>query len=237
MDEVLTVQTRTHGRVLVRRAESPAGLLVGYHGYTENAEIHMARLAALPGAEAWTLVSIQALHRFYHGRTEDVVASWMTWQDRELAIVDNIWYVDAALDAVHPEATLPIVHVGFSQGTAMAFRAGVRGRRHSTAVIAAGGDVPPELLLDEHTRFPAVLLLRGERDEWYTQAKFDEDVEALRERHVVLEAGVYPGSHEWNPTVTAIVGRFLSELPHKEIPVPLQPPASRPALYVERPGG
>ena len=43
----------------------PLGLLVGFHGYMENAEMQMQRLEAIPGGLEWTLVSIQALHRFY----------------------------------------------------------------------------------------------------------------------------------------------------------------------------
>jgi predicted esterase len=210
--ETLTVQTRTHGRVLIRRSAAPAGLLVGFHGYMENAEIQMARLEALRGAEAWTLVSVQALHRFYRGGTEDVVAGWMTWQDRELAIEDNIRYVDAALDAVHPDATLPIVYLGFSQGVATAYRAGVRGRRHARAIIAVGGDVPPELLQHSTAVFPPVLLLRGEGDEWYTRNKFEEDVEALRARHIVVQSRSYAGPHEWNAAVADTTAEFLAGL-------------------------
>ena len=59
-----------HGRVLVREARAAAarGILVGFHGYTETARIQMARLEAIPGAAPWTLLAVQALHRFYRGR-------------------------------------------------------------------------------------------------------------------------------------------------------------------------
>ena len=42
---------------------------------------------------------MQGLNRYYtrHG---DMVAAWMTREDRELAIADNIAYVAAVLDAV-----------------------------------------------------------------------------------------------------------------------------------------
>src|SRR6188508_1174465 len=92
----------THGRVLVRDARAAArkGLLVGFHGYMESAKTQMDRLQAIPGGTDWTLVSIQGLHRFYRGRSEEVVASWMTREDRELAMADNLRYVDAAIAAV-----------------------------------------------------------------------------------------------------------------------------------------
>ena len=91
---ILLIETPTHGRVIVRQstAASKAGLLVGFHGYAETAEIQIERLAALPGADAWTLLSVQALHCFYRGRSEEVVSSWMTRQDRDAAIADNVRY-------------------------------------------------------------------------------------------------------------------------------------------------
>src|SRR5262245_42577264 len=97
--EVRIIAATIHGRILVRApTERPgAGLLVGFHGYMENAAIQMERLEAIPGGAAWTLLSVQGLHRFYRGRSETVVASWMTREDREAAIADNLAYVDRAI--------------------------------------------------------------------------------------------------------------------------------------------
>jgi len=204
----------THGRVLVQDAHAAArkGLLVGFHGYMENAQIQMDRLQAIRGASNWTLVSIQGLHRFYRGRSDEVVASWMTREDRELAIADNLAYVAAALDQIPHDRSTRIVYTGFSQGVAMAFRAGVLGTFPSSGVVAVGGDVPPELVADETLRFPAVLLARGSRDDWFTQAKFDKDVAALTTRGVALEPLVYDGAHEWNEPVSDAIAGFLSKI-------------------------
>jgi len=212
--EVHLIPAATHGRILVREARAAAarGLLVGCHGYMENARVQMERLVAIPGAEAWTLVSVQALHRFYRGRTEEVVASWMTHEDREAAMADNIAYLDAALDGVPHDGSTRIVFAGFSQGVAMAFRAAVRGLRRPAGVIAIGGDVPPELLADRAAAFPRILLARATRDEWLTEAKFTADVAALTARGVELRPLVYEGTHEWNEAVSAAAGEFLAAL-------------------------
>ena len=172
----------------------------------------MDRLQAIPDAAAWTLVSIQGLHRFYRGRSEDVVASWMTREDRELAIADNLAYVAAALDQVPHDPSTRVVYTGFSQGVAMAFRAGLRGALPAAAIVAVGGDVPPELEEDPSLRFPAVLFARGSRDEWLTEAKFEKDLAALRSRTVAVEPLVYDGAHEWNPVVSGAIGAFLSRI-------------------------
>jgi predicted esterase len=212
--EIHSVPTTIHGRVLIRHARAAAarGVLVGFHGYMENAAIQMARLEEIPGTAAWTLVAIQALHRFYKGRSEHVVASWMTREDREDAIADNLAYVAAALDLVPYDEATRIVYVGFSQGVPMAFRAAMLGRDRAGGVIAVGGDVPPELLANPAAVFPPVLLLRGSRDiEWYTQAKCDADRAALTARRVKLDTAIYDGAHEWNAAVGEAIAAFIHE--------------------------
>jgi predicted esterase len=202
--DVHVVPTLTHGRVLVRpaRAAAARGLLVGFHGYMENAATQMKRLEEIPGTAAWTLVAVQGLHRFYKGRTEEVVASWMTREDREDAIADNLAYVAAALELAPHDDSTRIIYAGFSQGVPMAFRAAVRGRGRAAGVIAVGGDVPPELLADSSATFPPVLLLRGARDEWYTQAKYDADVAALRQRGAAVQPVTCDAAHEWTAEVS-----------------------------------
>lgn len=209
--KTLNVETRTHGRVLVRETEAAALALIGFHGYAENADIQMERLARIPGADRWTLIAVQGLHRFYRGRSETVIASWMTRQDRDLMIADNIEYVDRVIEAAVP-AGPPIVTIGFSQGVAMAFRAAVRGARRAAGVIGVGGDVPPELLADPASRFPPVLLTSGDRDDWYTPARLESDAAALRTRGIPFETLVYGGAHEWTTDAATAASSFIHRL-------------------------
>jgi predicted esterase len=209
------VPTLTHGRALVREAKAAAqkGVLVGFHGYMENARTQMDRLEAIPGSSAWTLVSIQGLHRFYRGRSEEVVASWMTSEDRDEAIADNLAYVSTVLEHAPLDESTRVVYAGFSQGVAMAFRAGVLGRLRAAAIVAIGGDVPPELLEKTSARFPRVLFMRGARDEWMTVERFEKDVAALKARGVGLSATVYDAAHEWTPEVSQAIGDYLNGIP------------------------
>jgi predicted esterase len=201
----------THGRVLVRSARAAAarGVLVGFHGYGESAAAQMTRLEAMPGAAAWTLVSIQALHRFYDRRAQQVVACWMTREDREDAIADNIAYITAALDLAPESDSRPIVCAGFSQGAAMAYRAACRGPRPGAGVISVGGDVPPELVQDPAVVFPKVLMVRGRDDEWYSHEQFERDRAALESRSVELRSMSVDGGHEWGEPVNVAAGEFL----------------------------
>ncbi len=209
---VCTVETFTHGRFLLRVPLTPAPwpLLVGFHGYGENAEKHMDQLRRIPGIDGWMLLSVQGLHRFYTGRMEEVVASWMTRQDREQAIEDNVAYVDRVVETVarqHPTAAL--VFAGFSQGAAMAFRAAVRGSTRAAGVIALGGDVPPDVHGARAALFGRVLLGRGVRDTWYTDEKLRADVERLQAIGVEVEAVVFDGGHEWTDEFRLAASQFL----------------------------
>ncbi len=217
---VRTIATRTHGRFLVQVPASPAPnrLLVGFHGYGENAERHLEQLRQIPGADQWLLASIQGLHRFYNPRRqEEVVASWMTSQDREQLIADNIEYVDAAVRSI--VAAHPVVHLvfaGFSQGVAMAYRAGVLGALRSNGILALAGDVPPDVLEQPAEAFPPVLIGAGSQDTWYTKQRLDADIERLQAKGVDVRTIVFEGGHEWSDPFRAAAGEFLEEVASSE---------------------
>jgi predicted esterase len=212
------VTTTIHGRYLTipPATPGPAPILVGFHGYAEDAEAQLERLRAIPESSRWLCVSIQGLHRFYQRRTNQVVASWMTRQDRESAISDNLAYVATCIETVAAEwpttTTIPkVVFAGFSQGVAMAFRAAVNTTRGVAGVIAAGGDIPPELTPGALQRLPAALIARGTSDDWYTKDKFADDERRLRDCSVNIRALEFNGGHEWSTEVVAAASQFLRE--------------------------
>ena len=198
-----TIPVQTHGRYLVRDGP-PERLLLGFHGYAQTAERHMADLEPIPGIDNWTVVAVQALNRFYLGRSTETAACWMTRQDRELALADNVEYVRAVVAALPPAET--IVVEGFSQGAAMAYRAAASLDRVAGAIIL-GGDVPP----DVDGPLPPLLIGRGERDEWYTDEKLKKDLKSLAGRAEVRTV-VFNGAHEWTDAFRSAAGEFLASV-------------------------
>jgi predicted esterase len=201
-----TIATSVHGRYLYEERGAER-LLVGFHGYAEDAATHLAELSQIPGIERWSVVAIQALHPFYT-RSGAIVGSWMTSLDRELAIADNIAYIRRVLEALPRPQTL--VFAGFSQGAAMAARAAAFAGRPD-GLIMLGGDVPPDV--DERAALPSVLLARGMRDEWYTDEKFKKDLSFLEAKTRVTRC-VFDGGHEWSDEFRAAAGEFLGRLEH-----------------------
>jgi predicted esterase len=205
------IEAKTHGRYLVEASTSGAPMLVGFHGYAELADVEFDRLRKIDGADQWTVVAIQALHRFYRGRSRDVVASWMTLQDRDLAIADNISYTGAVIESVAREyaTSQTLVLSGFSQGVAMAYRCATHLNHPVDGLIALGGDVPPELDQARLSTIRSVLLGRGIRDEWYTAENLAQDEERLRSAGVNVEAAVFDGGHEWSAEFYRAASGFL----------------------------
>ena len=201
MAETRIIAARTHGRFLVEWGP-PERLLVGFHGYGENADVLLAQMLQIPAIEQWTVVAVQALHRFYRGRgSGTIAASWMTSQDRERAIRDNIDYVRSVV-AEFPSPRR-LVFLGFSQGVAMAYRA-ASVHPNTSAIIALAGEVPP----DVEGPMPPVLIGRGTAEDWYTDEKLKKDLSILGSATQV-ETCVYEGGHEWTEEFRAVAGRFL----------------------------
>ena len=186
--------------------------LVGFHGYQENAAIHFEVLKQIAAGRPVGIVSVQGLHRFYN-RANDVVASWMTTEDREHAIADNIEYVGHVLQAIGLDSGIvrPLIYVGFSQGVAMAYRAAALVQRPCDGVIALAGDVPPDVAPLAGS-LPRILLGWGTDDKWYTAAKAAADLSVLRSAGTDVAEHRFDGGHEWTEAFLSRAGAFVDEL-------------------------
>jgi predicted esterase len=207
-----TIRAAVHGRYLVDIPEHSRATLVGFHGYKENAAIQMEVSRRIAGARPIGLISIQGLHRFY-SRGNDVVAGWMTKEDREQAIADNIDYVGRVLTAIADEFAIarPMIYVGFSQGVAMAYRAAAFVQRPCDGVIALAGDLPPDVA-PMAASLPGILIGRGTDEEWYTAQKAAQDLAVLRLAGVSVEEYVFEGGHAWTPQFIDKAAHFVDEL-------------------------
>jgi predicted esterase len=211
MSLLRTIRASTHGRYVVDIPELSRATLVGFHGYKENAATQMDVLRRIRGDRPIGLISIQGLHRFY-GRGGDVVASWMTKEDRERAIADNVEYVGKVLTMVADEFGLarPLIYAGFSQGVAMAFRTAAFVQRPCDGLIVLAGDVPPDVA-PLAGALPAVLHGRGDKDELYPAGQAATDLALMRAAGVAVEQCIFDGGHEWSPVFIEKSAAFVDE--------------------------
>jgi predicted esterase len=210
--ETRTIATRIHGRFLLEIPEHSRATLVGFHGYQENAAINFEVMKKIAHGRAIGIVSVQGLHRFYT-RANDVVASWMTKEDRDAAIADNVAYVSSVMSAVAEDFGIarPLIYAGFSQGVAMAYRAATLVQRPCEGVIALAGDVPPDVV-PLVSAIPNVLVGRGTEDKWYSAEKAAADLALLRGAGVSVVEHVFEAGHVWDESFIARSGAFIDEL-------------------------
>jgi predicted esterase len=138
------------------------------HGYGQLARYF---LRAFEGLEQERfIVAPEALSRFYlddaHTR---VGATWMTREDREQEIVDQLAHLDALAAYVSGACApgVPISALGFSQGVSTLARWSVLGSTNLHRVAFWGGSLPPELSApDMHARWSRsrIDLVHGEQD-------------------------------------------------------------------------
>jgi len=214
--EPVLVPATVHGRYYLRKAggKPSSALLVAFHGYGQHAKRMLAELERIEGMESWNVLSIQALHPFYDPDSRRVGASWMTRQDREVAIADNLAYVRDVVGKVKSQIGEggPLVYLGFSQGAAMAHRSAVLAGIPCQGVIAVVGDVPPELGEHDLSQVPPVLIACGSRDAWYDEFKLRADVKLLRDKGVEVDPFRFDGSHEWTEALRRRCAEFLHRL-------------------------
>ncbi len=209
------IATITHGRYLVDRGRSGEGapLLVGFHGYGENAERHLEKLQKIPGVEKWLLCAVSALHPFYNTKTGEVIDSWMTKRGRDQVIDDNVAYVARVVAEVKRryQTSDQLVFAGFSQGVAMAFRAAARSGSRCHGLIALAADVPPDVAAGGYD-LPPILLGRGTQDQWYSEAKMDADLKTLSRLGVEVQTCIFDAGHDWTPEFWNQAGEFLGRI-------------------------
>lgn len=218
------IEAQTHGRYLVDWPDGTARapLLVGFHGYAEHAERMLEVLQRIRDTRRWGLASVQALNRFYN-RAEETVGCWMTSQERERQIADNLSYVARVVGAIRSAHAVSdcIVYAGFSQGVAMAYRAAAFVHERAdpspapippaAGLIVLAGDVPPDVA-PRAASLPPVLVGRGTTDEWYTAAKADADLDVLRRAGGQPAVHVFDGGHVWDDSFVARAGAFLDRV-------------------------
>ncbi len=209
------VPTQIHGRYLVDGPSQSNGAshpwLVGFHGYGENAEQNLQQMRRISGAERCLICAIQSLHLFYNTKSREVVGSWMTRQQRLLAIEDNVAYVRSALEGLREQFGAPqsLVLLGFSQGAAMAYRAAARCISSIDGLIILAGDVPPDVADTASGKLPPILLGRGHEDPWYTEEKLQADLDTLKRLDTPVEVCRFPGGHGWSAPFRQAAARFL----------------------------
>ncbi len=178
------------------------------HGHGQLAARFLSRFAPLE-REDRLFVAPEALSRYYltapntvHRPDSPVGATWMTREDREAEIEDQIRYLDLVYEEVFERvdrAGVRLWALGFSQGVATVTRWLARGKVSADRVVLWAGMIPPEL--DEtggralSARGPVTIVV-GSSDEFATPKVVAAQEARLRDLGVAYKTMSFEGGHD-----------------------------------------
>ncbi|CAN5560128.1 esterase [soil metagenome] len=190
---------------------------IACHGYGQLGEIFARHLEGIAGGRRLVLVP-EGLSRFYldhaDGAYERVGASWMTREDRESEITDQVAYLDAVLsETIRGLDESPrIVGFGFSQGGATITRwidqsplLAKRAKRVDRLIL--WGSAPPEDLdlADTWLAEADLTLIVGSEDPFATPERMAHHEALLTDANIPFQRVDYAGGHRILPDVLSAV--------------------------------
>lgn len=179
------------------------------HGYGHLARYFLTKFEGLE--EGVAIVAPEALNRFYLDEAHNRVgATWMTREDRENEITDQLGYLDALVKELRGERTEVPIHVlGFSQGVATACRWSLLGKTELDRLVLWAGSLPPEPSFAElrtawaHLTVEVVL---GSEDPFAGEKELQSTTARLEAAGVLYRLHRFTGGHALEPV---LLGRLI----------------------------
>lgn len=187
-------------------------LLYVLHGYAQLAEFFIKKFDTL--SEEYFIVAPEGMHRFYlSGNSGRIGASWMTKEERENDIEDNINWLNQLDDelCIKYQFEKRIIF-GFSQGGATAARWFYNKKIDAEHLIIWASVFPPDLEISDEIFFDNLernIFLIGNNDQYYSKENQDDLIEFYKSKGFHTE--VYQGDHEIQ---TDILQKVLRRIQH-----------------------
>ena len=181
-------------------ARSAAEIWVVLHGYGQLARFFIRPFVGLETGRF--IAAPEALSRFYTDEAHTRVgATWMTREDREHEMADQVEYLDHLVQRLLAECgkPVPVNVLGFSQGVATACRWAVRGKTTFAKAVLWSGTMPPELKPDELKRAfgkTELTLVHGTSDAVTKEDVLLRNQQTMRESALKQRTIQFAGGHQ-----------------------------------------
>ena len=180
------------------------------HGYGQLARFFLNKFEGLE--DGLLIAAPEGLSRFYlDAQHQRVGATWMTREDREHEIGDQLSYLDALAASLLDECPRAkgLGVLGFSQGVATACRWTALGKANAQHLVLWGGSMPPDLdrsLMRERWGGMQVHLVQGEKDELVPEQVVSANAAILQRAQVEHAVHHHAGGHALD---AVLLGRLL----------------------------
>lgn len=180
-------------------AANARAIWIVLHGYGQLARYFLRKFEGLE--QGLLIAAPEGLSRFYteEGHTR-VGATWMTREDREHEIADQVTYLDAlATELLRTTGEVPLNVLGFSQGVATACRWSLSGNTTIHRLVLWAGGLPPEpdppQLQAAWSKLDLHLVL-GTQDQYAGDGDLQAQSARLRMANVPHQVHRFQGGHE-----------------------------------------
>lgn len=209
MEKQIAVQTQATYLTKNELTENTKYIWLVCHGYGQLARFFIRRFDVLDEKENY-IIAPEGLSKFYLGNDyKKVGASWLTKENRELHLENQLVYLEEIYKNEISKIDLPnvkLVFLGFSQGVATVCRWAAKMKIPFSKLILWAGSFPADLTKDDLAFInnnPEIFLVIGKQDQFLSYVKIDE-----QEKHII-DLGLSPnvimfeGEHEVKREVLA----------------------------------
>tara|TARA_B100000768_G_C11283197_1_gene379999 strand:+ start:1907 stop:2560 length:654 start_codon:yes stop_codon:yes gene_type:complete len=185
------------------------------HGYAMLSEFFIQKFKNLDDGNT-LIIAPEALNRFYiDGTYNRVGASWMTKEERESDIEENIQYLNAIIESIYVEVGhrhFNLNVLGFSQGGATACRWIFSSEMKVSNLVLWAGDVPKDTLTEKNkSKWGSINthLVMGEKDHLITQEMKAKFLDIISQYKMDYKLTLYDGDHRIYPDVMLKLAKSL----------------------------
>ncbi len=199
----IKVEKTAHFYTMAQPGPNIDRIIFAFHGYGQAARNFVHKFDGLDDGKTWVICP-EGLHRFYwKGFTGDVVASWMTKQDRELDIEDNMNYLNQLFRHVTSQVqkNVKITVLGFSQGCPTASRWVSSQQPNIHHMILWAGQLAHDEDYSKSKDYfsdKKLLFVYGNDDEFLPYGYKERQLSLAKLAHMEFDVIPFEGKHEIN---------------------------------------
>lgn len=197
--------------------EKNAPLLIAVHGYGAHKR-YMMREARLVAPEGFVIVAVQGPHQHFRQTDEGyrIGFGWLTDHKPEESVALHHKFLLDVIEKLAEDDLIDrkrIFLYGFSQACALNFRFAFTYPEILRGIIGVCGGIPGDLETNPmYKPFAAdTLYLYGDDDEFYTQEKFHDFEQKLKDRLPNFESKHYKAKHEITQEMREDIKVFIAK--------------------------
>ena len=185
------------------------------HGYGQLAKYFIKWFEPILN-ENTLIIAPEGLSRFYwNGFSGNVVASWMTKEERNSDIDDYVKYLDKVANEVLQKVKKVNINIlGFSQGASTASRWATLGKTTPTNLILWAGSFPTDIdylkNIETFNKFPLHFLI-GDSDELFSEEVIRQYLGEIKKKEIQFNLSRYNGGHKVLPKPLLTLQKSLSK--------------------------